>query len=227
MYLYILDGHLTRSVPNRFSHYANPGSASHTLASFSVVPCPACISVHEQTVSIPSPSPTHLPFHLPLLSSFSLLLFFKYVHAPPVFPSLCFLSYVSPSPSPVPLDALATSSTRTCPFQNRRNRHFQSFFFRFFSDSIFVPSVGKSIDRGSSSSSLFSRISGRDGGGDTSRHATLLTENRFYFKKRKILLADSFGQFVGRTGIERKVGPRFFVASSPDNRVNGSRGGTG
>lgn len=183
MYLYILDGHLTRSVPNRFSHYANPGSASHTLASFSVVPCPACISVHEQTVSIPSPSPTHLPFHLPLLSSFSLLLFFKYVHAPPVFPSLCFLSYVSPSPSPVPLDALATSSARTCPFQNRRNRHFQSFFFRFFSDSIFVPSVGKSIDRGSSSSSLFSRISGRDGEG--TRRDTLLSLQRIDFILKK------------------------------------------
>lgn len=74
MYLYILDGHLTRSVPNRFSHYANPGSASHTLASFSVVPCPACISVDEQTVSIPL---SHLPSlsHRPSLS-----LFFKYIH---------------------------------------------------------------------------------------------------------------------------------------------------
>ena len=59
-----MDGHLTRSVPNRFSHYANPGSASHTLASFSAVPCPACISVDEQTVSIPL---SHLPPYLALL----------------------------------------------------------------------------------------------------------------------------------------------------------------
>lgn len=74
MYLYILDGHLTRSVPNRFSHYANPGSASHTLASFSVVPCPACISVHEQTVSIPPPPIFHSIFlsYRPSLSYSSL-----------------------------------------------------------------------------------------------------------------------------------------------------------
>lgn len=81
-----MDGHLTRSVPNRFSHYANPGSASHTLASLSVLPCPACISDDEQTVSIPL---SHLlPFSLPLTLFF--LFFASLSTSTRLFPSVFF-----------------------------------------------------------------------------------------------------------------------------------------
>lgn len=157
MYLYILDGHLTRSVPNRFSHYANPGSASHTLASFSVVPCPACISVHEQTVSIPPPPIFHSIFlsYRPSLSYSSLSTSTRH----PCFHPCVFL----PTSLPLPPPFLSMLSPR----RPRGLVHFQIGHLQSPSPPFTTPFFDrfsyhgyKSAGRGSSPFSL-SRMEGR------------------------------------------------------------------
>lgn len=168
---------------------------THSLRfpSFRVQPAFPSTNKRSRSTPPPPPLPSHLPFHLPLLPSFSFPLFLKYVHAPPVFLSLCFLSYVSRPPPPVPLDALATSSTRTCPFPNRCNRHFPP---SILSPPVFVPPIGKSVGRGSSSFSL-------------SRMGWWMGHVLFSERIDKILSADSLGN-RDRMGIENsKVGPLF------------------